>query len=40
MKFRDGTVREHELQGLISIGRQSANEIQLPEELASRQHAR
>jgi pSer/pThr/pTyr-binding forkhead associated (FHA) protein/tetratricopeptide (TPR) repeat protein len=40
IKFRDGTTRNVELRGVLSMGRQSTNEIQLPEELASRQHAR
>jgi len=40
IKFRDGTLKEVELSGVLSMGRQSTNDVQVPEELASRQHAR
>ncbi len=40
VKFRDGTLKELDLRSVLSIGRQSTNDLQLPEELASRQHAR
>jgi pSer/pThr/pTyr-binding forkhead associated (FHA) protein len=40
IKSRDGTVKEHELRAVTGLGRQSTNDIQLSEELASRQHAR
>ena len=40
VKSRDGTVKEHELRAVVSMGRQATNDIQLTEELASRQHAR
>ncbi|MHC4916590.1 MAG: FHA domain-containing protein [Planctomycetota bacterium] len=40
IKHRDGTIREVEIRSVTSIGRQSTNDVQLPEELSSRQHAR
>ncbi len=40
IKHRDGTIREVQIRSVTSIGRQSTNDIQLPEELSSRQHAR
>jgi pSer/pThr/pTyr-binding forkhead associated (FHA) protein/acyl-CoA hydrolase len=40
VKFRDGTLREVELHSVLSLGRQSTNDIAIPEDLASRQHAR
>jgi len=40
IKTRDGSVKEHELRAVTGLGRQSTNDIQLNEELASRQHAR
>jgi pSer/pThr/pTyr-binding forkhead associated (FHA) protein/acyl-CoA hydrolase len=40
IKFRDGTIKNVDLSGVLSLGRQSTNDVQIPEELSSRQHAR